>query len=120
MGPHRHGSDRSQVPTPNAERFHQGGWPPDGRIAVPLPMLDSVIGQLNFILLDPEPFTDAKRSAIRSDPRATKASRVRFHCSKCQSEIRSYTGLERLPDLEEDGYIWYENLPDSYACSCDH
>src|SRR6185437_4307487 len=42
MGPHRHGSDRSQVPTPNAERFHQGGWPPDGRIAVPLPMLDSV------------------------------------------------------------------------------
>src|SRR6185437_3259018 len=43
MGPHRHGSDRSQVPTPNAERFHQGGWPPDGRIAVPLPMLDSVI-----------------------------------------------------------------------------
>src|SRR6185437_6512192 len=35
-------SSRTAVPTPNAERFHQGGWPPDGRIAVPLPMLDSV------------------------------------------------------------------------------
>jgi hypothetical protein len=76
------------------------------------------IGQLNFVLIDPEPLSASRIAAIRSDPSAVKAVRAKILCSVCSETIQAYAGLERVPESEAEGYVWYENLPDSFSCSC--
>jgi hypothetical protein len=79
---------------------------------------DTLIGQLTFGLVNPEPLTEARIAAIRSDPHATKAVRITFVCNNCGEQIRAYAGLERDPKSEGEGWVWYQNLPASFACSC--
>jgi hypothetical protein len=79
---------------------------------------ETLIGQLVFILAEPEPLTEARKAAIRSHPSAAKAIRAEIVCNLCHGAIKAYAGLERIADLEEGGFIWYENLPDTYKCSC--
>lgn len=79
---------------------------------------ETLIGQLIFELEEPPPLTDARKRAIRSDPNAAKAARAVISCPKCQGGLKAYAGLERVPESEAKGYIWYENLPESYMCSC--
>lgn len=78
---------------------------------------DIQIGFIDFILLDPVPLTPDRIAAIRSDPTATKAIRVMISC-KCGDAIKIYTGLDRLPNLEAEAFVWHENLPDSFTCRC--
>jgi hypothetical protein len=79
---------------------------------------DISIGRLVFGVIEAEPLTPERVAAIRSDPNAIKAIRVQYDCKKCMSVVKAYAGLERMPKQESEGYIWYENLPETISCSC--
>jgi hypothetical protein len=79
---------------------------------------DAVVGQLYFALVDPAPLTPDRAAAIRSDPNAIKAVRARLACNACGYVLQTYAGLERSPETEAEGFIWFENLPDQFCCSC--
>jgi hypothetical protein len=95
------------IPQPGTVRLHlsEGGQ-------------DTLIGQIHVGLVDPEPLTPSRIAAIRSDPTAAKAVRVAYGCKKCGGAVKAYAGLERLPEQESDGYIWFENLPERGSCPC--
>lgn len=64
------------------------------------------------------PLTEERKAALRSDPSVAKIARIIFTCNKCNSTLQAYTGLERSTKLEEEGYIWFENLPAKFRCGC--
>jgi hypothetical protein len=76
------------------------------------------VGSFTFGLSRAEPLTEARIAAIRSDPSAIKAVRLDLHCNHCNDAIRPYAGLERSAKQEEEGWVWYEMLPDSFTCKC--
>src|SRR5262249_28529711 len=79
---------------------------------------DSAIGALSFILVTPEPLTDERKAAIRSNPFAAKSIQLSAVCVTCQAELKTYAGLDRSVDLESQNYVWYENLPLTFSCKC--
>jgi hypothetical protein len=76
------------------------------------------VGQLYFGLVEAPPLTAERIAAIRSDPKAMKAVRVNMACNKCQTKLLAYAGLERSTKQEEEGCIWYQDLPDEFVCAC--
>lgn len=56
---------------------------------------ETQVGSLALGLLRVEPLTEARIAAIKSDPHAMKAVRIKLHCNQCQDAVRSYAGLER-------------------------
>jgi len=76
------------------------------------------IGCLVFGYAPAPPLTKERIAAIRSNPYATKRVRFSMRCNQCNDELRAYTGLERSDEEERDGWIWYKQLPDSFACKC--
>lgn len=34
------------------------------------------------------------------------------------TKLSAYTGLKRLSDQEQEGWVWQTNLPDVFACTC--
>jgi hypothetical protein len=79
---------------------------------------EEIIGEFDCVLVDPAPLTVERIAAIKSDPRATKAIRLRLGCNKCNDGINIYAALERIEQQEHEGYIWYQNLPDTFTCRC--
>lgn len=79
---------------------------------------ESLVGSLDFVLIQVEPLTEARVAAIRSDPSAIKAVRLQLRCNHCNDAIQPYAGLERSAKQEEEGCIWYQTLPNSFMCSC--
>ncbi len=79
---------------------------------------ETQVGSLSFGLIQVEPLTEARVAAIRSDPSATKAVRLDLRCNHCNDRTRAYAGLERSAKQEEEGWVWYETLPDSFTCGC--
>ncbi len=102
--------------------------PTDTTVIIPEPGLylilvrrnevDKVIGQLSFLLLDPQPLTPEKIAAIRTDPSALNRVTANFKCTKCQSEINAYASLERDHETTSEDCIWYEDLPNEFQCEC--
>ena len=79
---------------------------------------EKIIGEFGCVLVDPAPLTVERIAAIRSDPRAINAIRIRLECNKCYDGINAYAALEHIEQLEREGYIWYQNLPDAFTCRC--
>jgi len=77
-----------------------------------------VIGQIHFVVIDPPPLTQERIAAIRSEPDAAKHVRLELGCKKCPSKFRTYASLERTNKLEEEGWRWYELIPDEFICDC--
>jgi hypothetical protein len=77
-----------------------------------------VIGQLTFIAVNPPRLSPEQIAAIRSDPRAAKFVRMSLACNTCSSILRTYVGLEQSKKSDDEGYIWYENLPPFFLCEC--
>lgn len=77
---------------------------------------DDVIGQLQFVVIDPPPLTPERVAAIRSDPSAIKAIRMELGCTKCLSKFKLYTALEQSSKLEEEGYINANAVPNEFIC----
>lgn len=78
----------------------------------------SVIGQLDFALVDPPPLTQERIAAIKSDPTAVKAVKMILKCKKCPSIFKSYASLGPNTDLERNGYIKFNKAPDEFICAC--
>jgi hypothetical protein len=76
------------------------------------------IGSVAFALATPPPLTPERILAIKSDPRAAKGVRVELGCSGCPTKLRMYAGLERIENVQGNGYIWYQDLPQRFVCSC--
>jgi hypothetical protein len=77
-----------------------------------------VVGTLQLAVVDPLPLTPERIAAIRSDPNSSKFVRMEMSCTKCGSRVRAYVGVERAPNLEAEGYVWFESLPVSAVCNC--
>jgi hypothetical protein len=76
------------------------------------------LGDLGLLHAPLPPFTNEQIAAIRSDPLASKWLRIRYKCTECGSEFRTYTGVERSPRSESEGWLWSQDLGESFACSC--
>jgi hypothetical protein len=79
---------------------------------------EEIIGEFECVLFDPPPLTTERIAAIKSDPHATKTLQMTLGCKKCHDNILAYASLERSEQHETQGYIWYENLPETFACHC--
>jgi len=79
---------------------------------------ETKVGSPNMCRVNLPPLTEAKIAAIKSNPTAMKAVRLELRCNLCNDALRTYAGLERNPKQEEEGWIWYETLGDSFDCTC--
>ena len=78
---------------------------------------DVPLGALVFGLLQMPPLTPDRIAAIKSDPRAVKGIRMDLGCKVCPSKLKVFAGLEK-PKSAEEGVVWYQDIPDSFNCSC--
>ncbi|MEX3007429.1 Shedu anti-phage system protein SduA domain-containing protein [Hoeflea sp. TYP-13] len=76
------------------------------------------IGTFEAVFIEPPHLTPERISAIQSDPGACKSARIVINCTVCRDEHKSYYGLERIPKLETEGWIWSPELDDSWKCGC--
>jgi hypothetical protein len=76
------------------------------------------IGMIEFAVIDPPPLTPDRITAIKSDPRAAKAIRIELGCNHCASGCKAYAALERSDEIEKDGWLWYQDIPDGFQCKC--
>lgn len=76
------------------------------------------IGTLDFYYVPANPLTEERRAAIKSDPSALKFCQLVLACPRCKDGIRTYTGLEQSSRIEQEGFLWYRNLPNEFRCSC--
>jgi hypothetical protein len=78
---------------------------------------DVSLGMLSFGLAGAPLLTPDRIAAIKSDPRAIKAVRLNLGCKHCDSKLKVLAALQK-PEESEDDTIWYQDLPDSFDCSC--
>lgn len=75
------------------------------------------LGFLTFGLASAPPLTPDRIAAIKSDPRAVKALRFVLGCKYCDSNLKVAASLDKS-DKREDESVWYQDLPNEFACSC--
>ncbi len=78
---------------------------------------DIPLGGLVFGLASAPPLTPDRIAAIKSDPRAIKALRLHLGCKHCDSKLKVFAALEK-PEEVGEGLIWYQDVPESFECSC--
>lgn len=76
------------------------------------------LGKVFFFHAPAQPLTPEEIAALRSDPFALKQVRVAYSCGNCKKGLRAYVGFERNADLETEGWIWAEMLPEEFVCDC--
>jgi hypothetical protein len=79
---------------------------------------EEIVGEFQIVQVEPVPLTPERVAAIKTDPNAAKAVRGEVSCKHCSSKLQLYAGLERQPELERQGYIWYQDIPDRFTCEC--
>ncbi|MDI3485589.1 MAG: hypothetical protein PWQ50_809 [Methanolobus sp.] len=79
---------------------------------------DIKVGSINFALANVEPLSEDMIATIKSNPNAPKAVRLGISCKVCNDGIMGYASFERMEEEEDSGSIWYEELPDSFVCTC--
>ena len=79
---------------------------------------NEVIGKVEFHYRKAPPLTPDQVRAIESDPNSVKAIRMELGCKKCPAKLRAYSGLDRSPRLEQQGWIWQSDLPEQFICEC--
>ena len=104
------------LPLPNStiNIYHPGTY----SLRVNIEGEDIHIGQLIFYFVESAPLTPERIAAIKSDPTSTKAVRMIFSCKLCNDDVTAYAALERDTNKENDKYIWYEDLSDTFQCGC--
>ena len=77
-----------------------------------------IIGIVYFGVSDPEPLSEARINAIKSDPLAAKAATMEIGCKNCPSKLKIYSAIEQNSDLEVQGYVNNRKISDEFICSC--
>ncbi|MEK7530277.1 MAG: Shedu anti-phage system protein SduA domain-containing protein [Patescibacteria group bacterium] len=98
-----------------------GNYPLPGSYEVFLKSSDSevVVGGFDLIHIPALPLTPERVKALKSDPTAAKYIRFELTCNDCHDSIKAWVGINGKEDNKnEDGYIWYEDLPEDFVCSC--
>ena len=76
------------------------------------------IGTLNFDFIEAPLLTNEKIAAIKSSYNSAKYVRAVIECKKCKDNICIYAGLERSEKNENEGFVWYKDIKDSFLCKC--
>jgi hypothetical protein len=76
------------------------------------------IGFVHFSYSKAPTLTPDQIKAIESDPNSVKFIRFDLSCKLCPTQLKVYSGLSRLPDLEMEGCIWQTDLESEFACEC--
>lgn len=79
---------------------------------------DLPLGQVHFRYVRRPPFTASEIRAINADPRAVRFARIELGCKHCDSKYRVYTALDRVPEMEKDGYVWQHSVAEAFHCAC--
>jgi hypothetical protein len=77
-----------------------------------------IVGEFYCIIAEPLPFTIESVAAIKNNPMAAKSMRLTLGCRFCESKLKVYTALEKAPPSKADGFLWYQDIPDEFACGC--
>lgn len=80
---------------------------------------DIPLGELKFDLAKVEPLTEDRIAAIKSSAVGAKAVRISIECKKCNDSIKVYTGIMRRIETENEGYLWYREIPELFVCRCE-
>jgi Domain of unknown function (DUF4263) len=78
----------------------------------------NVLGELHFFAVDPPPLSEDRIAAIQSDPDGTRAVGMEYGCKVCSYKFRVYAALARIEQMEEEGWSWYQNIPEALICQC--
>lgn len=92
--------------------------PGEYKIKLTINSEDYSLGSLFFMYILAPPLTPDRIAALRSDPDMEGQIGLAIGCPKCESEIFTYAGLDRLPEREKQGEIWYKDLPEEFKCKC--
>jgi len=76
------------------------------------------IGSVKFLYQPTPSLTPDQVVAINSNPDAVKSVKMELVCKSCSANISFYTALDRSSKLENEGLLWYANLPDRFRCQC--
>lgn len=76
------------------------------------------VGTLQFVVVDAAPLSAERIAAIKSEPNAAKAVQMELGCKHCSSRFRVYAALEPSSRSKAEGWVWYQNAPDSFECDC--
>jgi hypothetical protein len=76
------------------------------------------LGEVQFFYVKTPPYTIEQLRAIDSNPYSTKSVRALLGCKLCSTKIITYCSLERNINDEDEGCIWYKELPDMFSCEC--
>ncbi len=102
--------DKSPIFIPEAGQYVIAQRNPDST--------EEIVGEFHVGLVEPAPLTPERVAAIKSDPNAAKAVRAELSCTKCPSILKVYAALDRIPDQEAKGFVWYQSIPDQFNCQC--
>jgi hypothetical protein len=76
------------------------------------------IGTVYFHYQKQPSLTADKIKAIESDPNSAKAVRMELGCKNCPTKLNVYTGIQRQPKLEKEGFVWYTDIGKEFKCEC--
>ncbi len=78
---------------------------------------ETLLGEFELIHIPALPLTEERIRALKSDPKAIKYIKYGVSCKKCGDSIKAFVGINGREN-EKDGYVWYEDLPSKFICSC--
>lgn len=77
------------------------------------------VGAFNLVHTPALPLTPERVKALKSDPMAAKSVRFGLSCNNCHDSVKAWVGLDgKEEEKDSEGYVWYEDLPESFVCSC--
>ena len=76
------------------------------------------IGDIVFAQVDVPPLSSEQIEALRLNPRALSGLQLMFACNTCGDDIKVYSAVERVPAQEANGVLWYQDVPEAFACEC--
>ncbi len=74
------------------------------------------IGSFMMQYIPAVPLTEERVQAIKSDPLAYKHVSMGLACTNCNSSMEIGAGIDKKDQINET--IWYQDLPDTFECSC--
>lgn len=99
-----------------------GTYPLPGNYEVLYRQKDSaeiLVGGFLLIHTPAPSLTEERVRALKSDPLSAKYIRYHILCNECKDSIKTWVGINGKDDKkDQEGYVWYEDLPDSFLCKC--